>query len=101
MSVPTPPTEVRWLDGRGFAVYHGAGLRLTAPPPGFDGAVALDYVPGAVATVCFEGEEQRDMTPDEREALSRRLISMHCGAWDAWNEDGITLAVVFKSGVVL
>jgi len=34
------------------------------------------------------------MTQAEQDSLLKRLVAMNCGAFDAWNEDSQTLAVV-------
>jgi hypothetical protein len=87
--------EVIWHDGAGFAIYQGAGIRLTRAPPDFVGAIEVHYVDGITSTVRYSDEEQREMTEKEKESLLKRLVAMNCGAFDAWNENSLTLAVVF------
>jgi len=86
--------EVVWHNGAGFAIYQGAGIRLTAPPPDLGDAIEVHFTPGVVARVRYYGSEARDMTQAEQDSLLKRLVAMNCGAFDAWNEDSQTLAVV-------
>lgn len=87
--------KVVWHDGAGFAIYEGAGIRLTEAPPDLGDAIEVHFTPGVVARVRYYGAAARDMTEPEKDALMRRLVAMNCGAFDAWNENAQTLAVVF------
>lgn len=69
------PTRLHWEPGHGgMARMGGVEVRLDCPPDlGAGPVLALDYVPGELATVQYRAEAERDMRPDERDAALAQL----------------------------
>ena len=76
------PVRLVWQQGHGgVARMHGVQVRLTAPPDiGCGPLLALDYVPGELATVQTKFEAERDMHPHEKAAAARLLQELTGGA---------------------
>ena len=79
------PTRLLWEAGRGGVTrLCGVEVRLEAAPDlGSVPVVAIDYAPGAFATVQPFAEAERDMETHERAAADALLRELTKGARDA------------------
>lgn len=76
------PVRLVWQHGHGgVARRNGVQVKLSAPPDiGSGPLLALDYVPGELATVQTKFEAERDMTAQEQRAAARLLHELTGGA---------------------